>query len=115
MRLVYEVALAQSRGGAAVAAACAQALPAHQQLRLLHSSAGRRSKTIEDLVGPEALEPLQRLVERGELVGIDVAHLLDGADVLLIGCFDVLAYRASLVGELDPHRTAIDATLLMME
>src|SRR5436305_13953743 len=35
---------------------------------------------IQDLVGPEALEPVQRLVKAGELVSRDPADLLDGAD-----------------------------------
>jgi hypothetical protein len=32
---------------------------------------------IEDLVGPEAFEPVQRLVEHFKLVGVDAADLLD--------------------------------------
>jgi hypothetical protein len=32
---------------------------------------------IEDLVGPEAFEPAQRLVEHVKLVGVDAANLLD--------------------------------------
>ena len=39
---------------------------------------------IKDLIGPEPLEPVQRLVERGELFGIYAADLLNCAHVLLI-------------------------------
>ena len=43
---------------------------------------GGVSEAVEDLVGPEALETVQRLVERAELVGTDAADLFDGAHVL---------------------------------
>src|SRR5262245_61202393 len=43
-----------------------------------------RLQPIEDLVGPEPLEPVQRLVEGRELLGIDAADLLDRANVLLV-------------------------------
>ena len=47
---------------------------------------GRRiiSKTIQDLVGPEPLEPMQRLVQRRELIIGDAADLFNGLDVLLV-------------------------------
>src|SRR5690606_20399974 len=31
-------------------------------------------EAVQDLIGPEALEPVQRLVQRAELVGVDAAH-----------------------------------------
>src|SRR6185437_16070669 len=72
-------------------------------------------EAIQDLIGPEALEPVQRLVERGELVGVDAAHLLNGAHVLLVERLDDVAHLATLVGQLDAHRTAVDARALMVE
>src|SRR5689334_23223387 len=39
---------------------------------------------VKDLVRPEPLEALESLVEAGELVGRDTAHLLDRAHVLLV-------------------------------
>src|SRR5689334_1087921 len=72
-------------------------------------------EAIEDLVGPEALETMQRLVEHAELVGIDAADLLDRAHVFLIEGVDDVAHLAALVGELDAHRAPIDARALMIE
>src|SRR5437870_3142825 len=59
------------------------------------------SQPIEDLVGPEPLEPLQRLVEAGELVGVDAADLLDRAHVLVVQALDDIAHLAALLGQLD--------------
>ena len=53
---------------------------------------------VEDLVGPEPFEPVQRFVERGEFVGIDAANLLNGAHVLLIEPLDDVTHLAALVG-----------------
>src|SRR5215211_274641 len=64
---------------------------------------------VKDLVGPEPLEPLQRLVEAGELGGADATHLLDRAHVLVIQRLDDVAHLAALVGELDADRASIDA------
>src|SRR5947209_120485 len=75
----------------------------------------RRLQTIEDLVGPEPLEPVQRLVERDEFVAIDAARLLHRAHVLLIERIDDVAHLAPLVGELDAHRAAVDARTLVVE
>src|SRR5262245_63047958 len=72
-------------------------------------------QTIEDLVGPEPLEPVQRLVQGGELVGIDAADLLHRAHVLLVERIDDVAHLAALVRELDADRAAIDARTLMIE
>src|SRR4051794_14000607 len=46
------------------------------------------SEPIQDLVGPETLEPMQRLVERGEFLVGDAADLLHGLDVLLVQRLD---------------------------
>src|SRR5262245_20477650 len=54
----------------------------------------RRSQPIEDLIGPEPLEALQRPVERGELVAIDAADLGHGAHVLLVERIDDVAHLA---------------------
>src|SRR5262249_321858 len=70
---------------------------------------------IENLVGPEPLQPMQRLVESSELVGGDAAHLFDGADMLLIERLDGVADLPALLGQLDAHRTAVDARTLMIE
>src|SRR6185312_9940688 len=43
-----------------------------------------RLEPVQDLVGPEPLEPVQRLVQRRELVVGDAADLFHRPDVLLI-------------------------------
>src|SRR5204863_2069645 len=78
-------------------------------------SSSLSSQPVEDLVGPEALEPVQRLVERRELVGIDATDLFDGAHVFLIERLDDVAHFAALVGEPDAHRAAVDARALVVE
>ena len=47
---------------------------------------------VEDLVGPEPLEPVQRLVQRRELFVRDAADLLHGLDVLLVERVDDLGF-----------------------
>ena len=54
------------------------------------------SEPVEDLVGPEPLEPMQRLVQGGELVGGDAADLLHRANVLLVETLDDVANLAAL-------------------
>src|SRR5262249_10810631 len=73
------------------------------------------SEPVEDLVGPEALETLERLVEAGELVGRNPADLLDRAHVLLVKQRDDVAHFTAALGELDAHGTAVDARALMIE
>src|SRR6266480_2710573 len=75
----------------------------------------RMSQPIENLIGPEPLEPMQRLVEPGELVARDAADLLHRAHVLLVERTDDLAHVAALLGELDAHRAAVDSRALMIE
>src|SRR5260370_42103287 len=75
----------------------------------------RLSQTIENLIGPEPFEPLQRLVEGRELVGADPANLLDRAHMLLIERIDDVAHLTALFGELDTHRAAIHPRALMVE
>src|SRR5215813_1396167 len=74
-----------------------------------------RSEPVQDLVGPEALEPVQRLVERAELLAADAADLLNGAHVLLIELLDDVAHVDALLGQLDAHRTTVDARALVVE
>src|SRR5580704_12366770 len=77
--------------------------------------AGRRgSEAIENLVGPEPLEPMQRLVQRRELLGADAADLLDRPHMLLVERIDDVAHLAAFFGELDAHRSAIDPRALMV-
>src|SRR5690606_7007987 len=73
------------------------------------------SETIEDLIGPEPLKPVQRLVEARELVVGNTADLFHRLDVLLIERLDDAADLLSLRGETDANRTAIDARALMIE
>src|SRR5215472_1784625 len=75
----------------------------------------RSLETVENLVGPEPLETMQRLVERAELLGIDAADLLHRAHVLLVERIDDVAHLAALVGELDAHRAAVDARALVIK
>ncbi len=64
----------------------------------LAGNLGRKfSEPIQDLVGPEALEAVQRLVQRRELLVGDAADLLDGLDVLLIERIDDAADFLALV------------------
>src|SRR4051794_22262767 len=72
-------------------------------------------EAIQNLVGPEALETVQRLVQRDELVGVDAADLLHRAHVLLIELLDDVAHVTAFVGQLDAHRAAINAAALMVE
>src|ERR1700733_14130976 len=73
------------------------------------------SKPIQDLVGPESLEPVQRLVQGRELLVGDAADLLHGLDVLLVERIDDAADFLALGGEADADRAAIDARALMIE
>src|SRR6266540_3129442 len=75
----------------------------------------RRSQPIKNLIGPEPLEALQRLVEHRELVAIDAADLHHGGHVLLVERIDDVAHLAPFVGELDAHRAAVDPRALMIE
>src|SRR5262249_49383793 len=73
------------------------------------------SETIQDLVGPEPLETMQRLVQRRELFVRDTADLLDRLDVLLIERIDDAADLLALRGQANADRAAINARTLMME
>src|ERR1700726_2569603 len=75
----------------------------------------KTSKPIEDLVGPEPLEPVQRLVQGRELLVGDAADLLDRLDVLLVQRIDDAADLLALRGQADAHRATIDARALMIE
>src|ERR1700760_2217525 len=73
------------------------------------------SETVQDLVGPEPLEAMQRLVQRRELLVRDAADLLDRLDVLLIERIDDAADLLALRREADADRAAIDARTLVIE
>src|SRR5437899_9770027 len=73
------------------------------------------SEPIQDLVGPEPLEPVQRLVQGRELLVRDAADLLHRLDVLLIESVDDLADFLALRGQANTDRAAIDARALMIE
>src|ERR1700733_7104241 len=73
------------------------------------------SEPIQDLVGPEPLEAVQRLVQGREFLVRDAADLLHGLDVLLIERIDDAADFLALRGEADADRAAIDAAALMIE
>src|ERR1700685_299902 len=73
------------------------------------------SEPVQDLVGPEPLEPVQRLVQGRELLVGDAADLFHGLDVLLIQGIDDAADFLALRGEADADRAAIDAAALMIE
>src|SRR5438067_13370356 len=75
----------------------------------------RASQPIENLIGPEPLEPVQRLVEPGELIARDAADLLHRAHMLFVERADGLAHFAALLGELDAHRAPVDSRALMVE
>src|SRR5215510_705882 len=73
------------------------------------------SEPIQDMIGPEPLEPVQRLVQRRELLVRDAADLLHGLDVLLIQRIDDLADFLALRGQADADRATIDARALVIE
>src|SRR5258708_28518535 len=73
------------------------------------------SEPIQDLVGPEPLEPVQRLVQGRELLVPDAADLLHRLDVLLIQRVDDTADFLALRGQADAHRAAINARALTIE
>src|SRR6266702_1146451 len=73
------------------------------------------SEPIQDLVGPEPLEPVQRLVKGCEFLVRDAADLFHGLDVLLIERVNDAADFLALRGEADTDRAAIDARALMIE
>src|SRR5439155_24820392 len=81
----------------------------------LCNSPRSRLQPIQDLIGPEALEPVQRLVQAGELVGRNPADLLDRAHVLPVEHAQRLAHARPLLGQLDAHRAAVDARTLVIE
>src|SRR6516165_8293092 len=73
------------------------------------------SETIENLVGPEPLEAMQRLVQRRELLIGDAADLLDRLDVLLIQRIDDATDLLALLRQANADRTTINARALMIE
>src|SRR3954452_96433 len=73
------------------------------------------SEPIQDVVGPKPLEPVQRLVQGGELLVRDAADLLDGLDVLLIERIDDAADFLALRSQTDADRAAINARTLVIE
>src|ERR1700732_2125893 len=73
------------------------------------------SEPIQDLVGPEPLEPVQRLVEGRELLVRDAADLFHGLDVLLVKRVHDAADFLALRCQANTDRTAIDARTLMVE
>src|SRR6185295_18305165 len=77
--------------------------------------ASKLSEPIQDLVGPEPLEAVQRLVQGRELLVRDAADLFHGLDVLLIERVDDTADFLALRGQTDTDRAAINAAALMVE
>src|SRR5579863_2285732 len=73
------------------------------------------SEPVQDLVGPEPLEPVQRLVQGRELLVGDATDLLHGLDVFLIERIDDAADFLALRGQTNADRAAIDARALMVE
>jgi hypothetical protein len=74
-----------------------------------------RSQPIQNLVSPETLKPVQRLVKRDQLIKTEAADLLDRAYVLLVERINDVAYLATFAGQLDAHRAPIEAGALVVE
>src|SRR6185437_1153674 len=70
---------------------------------------------IEDLVGQEPLEAMQRLVQGRKFLVRDAADLFHGLDMLLIESVDDAADFLALRGQANANRTAIDARTLVVE
>ena len=70
---------------------------------------------INDLIDPEAFQPMKQLVERSEFVGIDATSLLHRASVLQAECVDNLADLASFWGQLDVYRASINQRALLFQ
>src|SRR3954451_7891044 len=81
----------------------------------LTASGTKFSEPIQDLVSPEPLQAVQRLVQRRELFVRDAADLLHRLDVLLVERVDDLADFLALRGQADANPPAIDARALMIE
>src|ERR1700743_2356450 len=72
-------------------------------------------ETVQDLVGPEPLEALQRLVHSRRLLVRDATDLLHRLDVLLIERVDDAADLLALRRQANADRAAINARTLMIE
>ena len=70
---------------------------------------------IEDVIGPEALESVQRSVQDQELIRIDSADLFNGTHVLLTESLDDVTHIPAFVAELDAYRAAVYAAALVIE
>src|SRR3954467_4159947 len=75
-------------------------------LRLVRLCAGLEA--VADLVGPEALEAHQGLVQALEIVVRDAADRLDRLGVLLVDAVDDLVHLGALLGQADAHRAPVD-------
>src|ERR1700733_1034448 len=84
-------------------------------LKVRAAEGSGRLEPIENLVGPEALQAVQSLVEDAELVGVDTANLFHRPHVLVVERVDDVTHFAALVGELDAYRAPVDARTLMVE
>src|SRR3954454_18278146 len=72
-------------------------------------------EAVADLVGPEALEAGQRLVETREIVVGDAADRVDRLAVLVVQRLDDLVHRPALLAQADAHRAPVDPRAGMME
>src|SRR5207237_7814681 len=71
------------------------------------AGAGVGLEAVADLVGPEALQTHQRLVQRLEVVERDLADGLDGAQLASVELLDRVTRLHALGGEADAHRAAV--------
>lgn len=65
-------------------------------------------QTEADLIGPEALQARQGLVDQFEFIGRHAANLLDRKDVLVIQTGNDVVHFLADVGQADANRTAIE-------
>ena len=82
---------------------------------MVSSRLDRALEPVKDLISPEPLKPMQRLVQGRELLGVDAADLRDGLHVLLVQTIDDVADFFAGIRQPDAHRTAVDARALMIE
>src|SRR5262249_36067619 len=70
---------------------------------------------IDNLIGPEAFQPMKQLVKRREFVGIDATNLLHRARLLQAERLDNLANLPPFLSKLEVNRASINGRALLLQ